>query len=76
VTIEVGDSNPGPGNYSVTSRGSTVGYKMGIKLNSKIIEAPGPGAYNAEILSARERTVSYKIGTSQRTQIINSKSVS
>ena len=33
---------------------------------------PGPGAYTGDILSARERNTSHKIGTSKRTTLIMS----
>jgi hypothetical protein len=47
-------------------KGKTLSYKFGIKTTSKLSDAPGPGAYEPNIHSARERVHTYKMGTSQR----------
>ncbi len=56
---EVGraSENPGPGNYNsdIMKKGNAPSYKFGIKTTSKTSDAPGPGAYEPNIHSARDR---------------------
>lgn len=74
----VGRANdmPGPGKYNNEGQKSSIGYKMGVKVHSKLgNDAPGPGAYDMNSMqSTRVKTTTIKIGTSQRSQLINSRS--
>jgi len=68
---------PGPGNYNVDHIRKNKGpsYKFGGKTEQRVREAPGPGQYDISIQGVKDRTKTVKIGTSKRSELINSKSV-
>lgn len=47
---------------------------MGGKSSTKYNENPGPGSYNANSSVTKSQIKSYKIGTSRRLDITNSRS--
>lgn len=53
---------PGPGNYTTRDRSTGPSFKIGGKYTSKENDLPGPGTYDGNISSAREKTKACKIG--------------
>lgn len=66
---------PGPGMYSSPHR--TIGkdsyqYSMGTKRqDQKANDIPGPGAYDAKDTVMRDKSPSFRLGTGERSKIIN-----
>jgi len=67
-------SSPGPGNYDSPSKWGKEGvkYTFGEKREERIRnDSPGPGGYDANESLTRARVQSYKMGTTQRTEIVD-----
>jgi len=66
--------SPGPGNYDSPSRlgKDCATFTIGEKREEKIRgDSPGPGAYNANESVVKERVVSHKMRSTNRTEIVH-----
>jgi len=65
---------PGPGNYEQHKEFGHDAVKVTISGKSKehiSTMSPGPGAYDSKNEVVREKSVSYKMGSSSRTEVVH-----
>ncbi len=62
---------PGPGGYDTITKETGPKYTMGTKREVNVrTESPGPGGYEVSHSPSKDRVISYKMGTSNRAEMI------